>query len=177
MRELLLYIAASADGYIADGTGSVGWLDMVEADFSGEFCYDRLLTEVDTVVMGYNTYHQVVTQLSPGVWPYQGLECYVLTHRKLVDTTEVRFVDLPLATLLAQLNQRPGRSIWLCGGSQLIRQAVERDLIDEYRIATLPLFLGDGIRLFAPAGVRVPLRLCSVRAEQGAVLTVYRRRE
>ena len=60
MRRTVLFIAMSLDGYIADQAGGVGWLEGQDhtaetADFYGSFVRD-----VDTVVMGWNTYqHQI----------------------------------------------------------------------------------------------------------------------
>ena len=52
MRQVVLYIAMSLDGYIADTEGGVGWLDRLKGGQAG---YAALLKETDTVVMGWNT--------------------------------------------------------------------------------------------------------------------------
>lgn len=59
MRKIILYIATSLDGYIADRDGSVDWLT---GDGSGEDSdsYAKLLERADTVLLGWNTYHQSV---------------------------------------------------------------------------------------------------------------------
>ena len=64
MRKVTLFIAMSLDGYIADPQGGVDWLSgqggEEEKDFYGEF-----IQGVDTVVMGGNTYRQIIEKLSP----------------------------------------------------------------------------------------------------------------
>ncbi len=72
MRQVILYIAMSLDGYIADMHGGVGWLPAVE-DAPAADSYDAFVRSVDTVVMGWNTYRQLVTELSPGTWVYADL--------------------------------------------------------------------------------------------------------
>ena len=72
MREVILYIAMSLDGYIADAQGGVDWLGGHGEPEEGMESYSRLLQRIDTVVMGWNTYHQVTTQLSPDRWVYEG---------------------------------------------------------------------------------------------------------
>ena len=62
MREVILYIAMSLDGYIADAQGSVDWLGGHGEPEEGMESYSRLLQRIDTVVMGWNTYHQVTTR-------------------------------------------------------------------------------------------------------------------
>ena len=82
MRKVILYIAVSLDGFIADRQGGVDWLERA-SNGEEDSGYDEFIQKVDTVLMGYKTYHQVTTQLSPDQWPYQGLTTYVLTHRHL----------------------------------------------------------------------------------------------
>ena len=88
MRRTVLYISMSLDGCLARPDGDVSWLAGQDPDDPDPGTYPAFLSTVDTVVMGWTTYHQVVTQLSPGSWPYRGLDCYVLTHRPLPPQTE-----------------------------------------------------------------------------------------
>ena len=99
MRKTVLYIGMSLDGYIADRGGGVGWMDGQDGGGTEE-SYAGFLAAVDTVVMGWNTYHQIVTELSPGQWPYEGLSCYVLTSRSLPDLKEIQWRISILPTLL-----------------------------------------------------------------------------
>lgn len=62
----------SLDGYIADINGGVTWL---EGDGSGTASMDSFFSfyeTIDTVVLGWKTYHQIMTELSPEEWPYKG---------------------------------------------------------------------------------------------------------
>ena len=72
MRKVILYIAMSLDGYIADQNGNVDWLNEYDSDedVEGTDSYSLFLDKVDTVIIGYNTYHQIVTELSPEQWVY-----------------------------------------------------------------------------------------------------------
>ena len=65
MRKVTLFIAMSLDGYIADRNGSVDWLAGQEPDYDDMESYHEFIKDIDTVVMGWNTYHQVATELSP----------------------------------------------------------------------------------------------------------------
>ena len=64
MRRVILYIAASLDGYIAGENGGVDWLDREAAPDEAGNGYEAFLREIDTIVMGYNTYRQVTEELS-----------------------------------------------------------------------------------------------------------------
>ena len=75
MRKAVAYLAVSLDGYIADADGGVGWLGAF-ADEQEDRGYEAFVQSVDTVVMGGRTYRQVAEELSPGAWPYEGLDCW-----------------------------------------------------------------------------------------------------
>ena len=68
MRKVTLFIAVSLDGYIADRNGDVNWLKGQEEYGDNFGSYSEFISGIDTVIMGWNTYHQVVTELSPDEW-------------------------------------------------------------------------------------------------------------
>ena len=63
MKKISLFIAMSLDGYIADIDGSVNWLSGDGNDNSSIDAYSEFVKEIDTVIMGWNTYYQIVTEL------------------------------------------------------------------------------------------------------------------
>ena len=126
--------------------------------------------------MGYATYHQVITELSPENWVYQGMKSYVLTHRKMNDTAAVKFVNRPAYELISELKQQDGKAIWICGGANLINQLVRQDLIDEYHLTIIPKLLGEGIRLFEENDTVIRLSLIAAKVENGVLDCIYRKR-
>lgn len=93
MKKVILFIAASLDGYIADRRGGVGWLKGQDDDLEPSKSYDSFIKGVDTIIMGWNTYRQVTEELAPGNWPYAGLTSYVVTHRNRPSTEAVKFTS------------------------------------------------------------------------------------
>lgn len=93
MRKVTLFIAMSLDGYVADEKGGVDWLAGQDPAAGDGDSYSRFVEGIDTVIMGWNTYHQVVTELSPDAWVYEGLESYVLTHKALPSQRGITFTD------------------------------------------------------------------------------------
>lgn len=87
MRNVILFIAMSLDGYLADRRGGVDWLRGQDPGAEDPDSYAPFSQRVDTVLMGWNTYHQIITELSPGTWVYSGMTSYVFTHRELPPPT------------------------------------------------------------------------------------------
>lgn len=175
-RKVILYIAMSLDGYIADKNGNVDWLEGQESKEENTDSYSEFVRNVDTVFMGYNTYHQVVTKLSPDRWIYADFKTYVITHRSMKSSERICFTDEPLENVLKEVKQEKGKDIWICGGAQIIRQLMEKDLIDQYYISVIPTILGSGIRLFDSPEKERKLSLIQTRAYNGIVEVIYERR-
>lgn len=176
MRKTVLFIAMSLDGLIADRDGCVDWLQG-HGGQSDEFdSYSEFIKNVDTVVMGWNTYHQVTTELSPGIWPYEGLQTYVFTHRTVAPEAGITFIDEDPAGLVARLQSEPGKMIWICGGASIVQQLVNRGMIDRFHISIIPVLLGHGLRLFDGGFPLEKLRLMETRNYDGIVDLVYERR-
>jgi len=138
MPKLILYIAISLDGYVAQEDGSVDWLSSFDEDYG----YENFLTTIDIIIMGRKTYDQV---LSFGEWPYSGLKTFVFTHQKLKEDKNVEFVTGTVQKTLAEIKKHSKKNIWLVGGGNLITEFVKLQLINEYQIFMMPLFLGTGI--------------------------------
>lgn len=89
MRKIILFIAMSLDGYISDNKGSVDWLKGQGSDDEDIDTYSEFKKRIDTVLMGWNTYHQIVTELSPNEWVYSDLMTYVITHNKHASSEQI----------------------------------------------------------------------------------------
>ena len=63
MKKVSLFIAMSLDGYIADSNGRVDWLNGQSENEENIDTYSEFIQNIDTVIMGWNTYHQIVTEL------------------------------------------------------------------------------------------------------------------
>lgn len=177
MRKVILFIAMSLDGYIADWNGGVDWLKGQEENGAYEDPYPDFLAGVDTVVMGWNTYRQVSEELSPAEWPYPGLESHVITHRTDVPSREkITFTGESPCALVRRLVEKDGKDIWICGGASVIDPLIRENLIDIYDISVIPTLLGGGVRLFGAMEQALELRLASARNSNGITELIYTRR-
>ena len=176
MRNVVLFIAMSLDGYIAAPDGSVAWLGGQDPGGNDSGSYDRFLSGVSDIVMGYTTYDQLKTELCPDAWPYPEQTTYVLTHRAPEAAKGVVFTGEPVEALLTRLKAQEGGEIWICGGASVVHQCMRQGLIDSYHINMIPTILGDGIRLFGAQEQEIPLRLLSTEHYNGIVDLVYTKR-
>jgi dihydrofolate reductase len=149
MLEIIYYVAASLDGYIATPDGGVAWLAPFEA--AGEdYGYAAFYASVDALLLGSRTYEQVCT-FDP--WPYPGKPCRVFSRRPLAPARpEVTVTARSPRQVAAELEACGIRRAWLVGGGQLAAAFRAEALITEYIVAVIPVVLGAGIPLFgAPA--------------------------
>ena len=174
MRNVVLFIAMSLDGYIASPDGGIDWLGGQEEGADNAASYERFILGVSDIVMGYTTYRQLTTQLMPGAWPYAAQKTLVLTHRKGEAGPEgVAFTDEPVDALIGRLKREPGGEIWICGGADVANQCMRLGLIDRYHISVIPVIRGGGVRLFEALDAPIPLRLISTESYNGIVDLVY----
>lgn len=170
MGKVIYYVAISVDGYIAADDGGIDWLNNFPVE-GVDLGFDAFYETVDAVVLGAATYEQV---LGFGAWPYAQAEAVVLTRRELPQPQggTVRFSTDPVAAVLADLSARHAGTVWLVGGGKLAAAAQAADAIDEYDIAVIPLLLGAGIPLLAPAAqtAQQNLRLIAHQAFSNGVV-------
>lgn len=141
--EIVAYVATSIDGFIAAKDGGVEWLNPY---FVPELGFHEFLAGIDTVLMGRNSYDQI---LGFGTWPYPGQASFVVTGRPLarVEGGSRPVAADPDATLRA-LNEAGSRRVWAVGGAITYRGLFANGLIDELRLFVVPELLGDGKPLF-----------------------------
>ena len=176
MGKIVLYLAMSVDGYIADEQGGVGWLggDGSEPDAPGS--YPAFYETVDTIVMGWTTYRQIVTELSPDSWPYEGRPCYVVTHRQEEDQEGICFWNGELTALADKLKAEREGNIWICGGASVAGQLLKEGRIDKLWLSVIPTVLGKGVRLFQEIPKELQMKLVGTELWNGIVDLVYEKR-
>ena len=109
MRKISLFIAMSLDGYIADSKGGVDWLKGQGSDEENIDVYSEFVKEIDTILMGWKTYHQIVTELSPKEWIYNDFTTYVITHKQQTSSEKIRFVNIDPVSLAKSLKEKSGK--------------------------------------------------------------------
>jgi len=150
MSKIVLFIAASVDGFIADSNGEVAWLERFNVE-DEDHGYARFLSGIGAVVMGATTYEQDVARAG---WPYGTRPTWVFTHRALPSApgADVRFVSEPVPDVVAAIRDATSGDVFLVGGANLAGQFLAAGAIDELILFIAPVLLGAGVRLFEGAG-------------------------
>ncbi len=173
MASIRGYIAASVDGYIADRDGGVGWLEPFEAV---DFGYERFIGEINTVVMGRNTYEQA-RGFGPD-WVYLGKRGIVVTSKPITNPPpDVAAWTEGIPKLVPHLRKLDDGDVWIVGGSRLQSALLDLAAIDRLELFLIPILLGDGVPLFLKSEHSATLCLDAIEQfEMGLVRLDYRLR-
>ncbi len=164
-----IYIATSLDGYIADKNGSVAWLDESISPNNDESTYETFINTIDTVILGGSTYDQIITTLSPDVWPYDGMHTYVFTSKKRENTHNITFLNGDVKNHYDFIKSNAKKDIWICGGANILNQLLDNNLVDKITISIIPIILGNGIKLFNEKEKPIKLKLIDTKSYNGFV--------
>ena len=172
---LILYIAMSLDGYIADKDGDISFLNETPSP-SPDLAYEAFYHSLQAIIIGGKTYRQIKTELSPDKWPYEGMPCYVCTRQSFQYDTNVQFTSLPPGKqVLDLISKEHSGNIWLMGGGEIISCFMCENLIDKYYIYVMPTLLGKGIPLFPPEFPKTNLKLESCKNIGEIVELIYQK--
>lgn len=144
-RPLIIYIAASVDGFIATEEDSLDWL--FESEGEGDNGYLAFYETIDTILLGRRTYDWILEHEKDN-FPYKNKTCYVFSRTSAASTEWVEFIKSDPVTFTKKLKEEEGGPIWLVGGGGLIQPLLKAGLVDELRLTLAPALIGRGIRLF-----------------------------
>lgn len=180
MRKIILSLATSLDGYIEGPDGEVDW--MVFSEETGK-ALGAFLQDIDTILYGrvsYETWGNYMPSENASVFEKDfynttnKMQKYVFSASKNEFAGNPTIIQSNLGHAMNKLKQQPGKSIWLYGGASLVSSFVNLNLIDEFRIAVMPLILGNGKPLFKEIQNRVKLKLLKVNvSKSGVVESIY----
>src|SRR5437016_5030344 len=121
-RKIIVYLAVSADGYIARPNGDVEWLNRrPHVDYG----MDAFYRSIDTVLIGRKTYewalaYQKKMGMKDGVFD-RGMANYIFSRRPPKrPAAGVEFVRGTVKAFAKRLRAAPGKNIWMMGGGILI---------------------------------------------------------
>lgn len=192
MRELALLTFITLDGVMqapgsdnedrSGGFDSAGWALP---------CWDQVMAQVGVEAMAepydlllgrrtYDIFAQAHRHAEPGEQddPMTNATKYVATSNPdgLTWQNSIALTG-DIATEVARLKDQDGPLLQVHGSWALIQTLLDADLVDEYRLWTFPVVIGEGKRLFPGHGPRaeLTLRKSAASGNSGAVMTIYRR--
>jgi dihydrofolate reductase len=165
-RKIIVYVATSADGYIARLDGDIEWLN--RRPRTVDYGLKALYPTIDTILLGRKTYdwglaYQKRTGAKGSMFDARVANYVFSQNPPSQAVAGVEFVSEPVKPFAQRLRATPGKHIWMMGGGELIASFLDAGEIDEFDIHIIPTFIGEGIPLIAPRHRDVPLHLRSVR--------------
>jgi dihydrofolate reductase len=195
ITKVVAAITTSVDGYVAGpgdgpgkGLGEGGerlhyWVfggpwtyaDGPKGDASGDDAawLERAIASVGAVVGGRWTYEAAGHWGDENPW---GLPFFIVTHRPEEEPAggAFTFVSGVDAAVERALEAADGKDVSIMGGAEIIRQALEADLVDELTLIVAPVVLGGGKRLFEGFSRSLELEQLGVRQSPFATFIEYR---
>jgi dihydrofolate reductase len=172
-RKIIVYIATSADGYIARKDGGIDWLDRPRPRDNYGMAFFK---SIDTILWGRKTYDEAMARGAKGGGFGSKVKNFVFSHERRESTTPgVDFVNEPIGTFAKRLRGERGKDVWIMGGGGLIASFLDAGEIDEFIIHVIPTFIGEGIPLIQPSRRMVPLELLSCDHYPDGVVRVHYR--
>ena len=171
--KIILNLAVSLDGYIADKDGGYDWIvgdGNSTLNTENKWSHDKFLENIDVVVMGKKCFDQDMHK------EYQDKEVYIATSKEIEDFENYHFINGDIVKKIEKLKNK-GKNIYLFGGGILIDSFVKADVIDEYVIGIIPTILGKGIKLFYDNNTKIDLKLEYYAVEDGIVIMKYSKRK
>ena len=160
-RKIIVYVATSADGYIARPDGSVDWLNRPMP--KGGYGMAAFARSIDTILWGRKTYDFAAKM--GGVRSYGKVKHYAFSRHPPSDPLPgVEFASESIPELVGKLRALRGKNIWMMGGAGIIASFLDAGAIDEFSIHIIPVMIGEGIPLVAPRHRNIPLQLISTRS-------------
>lgn len=190
MRQLILQMSMSIDGFVAGPNNELDWISASLDDGTAAWTMESL-KQAGVHVMGGNTFRDMAAY-----WP-SSTEPFAIAMNDMPKAVfsrtgssgsgegvsaeaekswrEARMLHGDLREEIERLKQEEGKDMLAHGGASFAQSLVREGLVDEYRLLVHPIALGSGKSLFAHLRERRELTLLqAIRFPRGAVIHVYR---
>ncbi|WP_415062606.1 dihydrofolate reductase family protein [Bdellovibrio sp.] len=170
-----VFIATSLDGFIAKPDGDIEWL-ISRDDPNEDHGYNDFIKTIDGIIMGRRTFEKALTFDS---WFYTVPVIVLSKTLSESDVPEhlrnkVQVSNLSPRNLMSQLEKGGWKRVYIDGG-QTIQSFLRENLITDLVITTVPVLIGEGLRLFGSLTDDISLILTKTRAfPSGLVQSEYK---
>uniref|UniRef100_A0A914E291 Bacterial bifunctional deaminase-reductase C-terminal domain-containing protein n=1 Tax=Acrobeloides nanus TaxID=290746 RepID=A0A914E291_9BILA len=130
--KIILNLAVSSDGFIADKDGGTGWLPEIDEELNEQTKFQEFMDSVSIILMGRK-------------------KTYVFSSRQHESRPEVEFTKEDVGHTIKRIRSHdPEVQVWLMGGAELAKSFFENYLVDEVVLTVIPVKRGEGIKLAIP---------------------------
>ncbi|KAB8126106.1 dihydrofolate reductase [Gracilibacillus oryzae] len=178
-RRVILDLAVTLDGFIEGPNGEVDWCIM-----DPDMDFNKFLNQIDTILYGrksYDLWGQYIPKnedrdTDKEMWRLvHSKEKYVFSRTQKETDNRAILINDNIVEEVNKLKKKPGRDIWLYGGSSLITTFINLGLVDEFRLSLHPIILGEGKPLFTDINKRINLQIVETKKfSSGVVQIIYR---
>jgi dihydrofolate reductase len=183
MRRLILKMQVSLDGFIEGPNGDMSWI--MKDDELWEDLFE-MLESVDLFLLGggmfggYRDYWKAALTkpgFSTNEVKYARLAAksdHIIFSKTWQDAAwaNTKIIGGNVADEIAKIKKQPGKDIQVVGGAKLASTVIGAGLVDEYRLAIVPVILGTGKSFFKDQSTKRSLELISTRQLKSDVVIV-----
>ena len=168
-------MAVSLDGFVARRDHRIDWLTKQETK-DEDLGYEAFIENIDGLVMGRGSYENVLTF---GDWPYT--KPVVVMSKTLEESSlpaelkdKVQLTKLDPSELMESLQSQGWSRVYVDGG-KVVQSFIRCGLIEDLVLTTIPILIGDGLRLFGDIEGDIDLQMIDSKSfDCGLVQTHYR---
>lgn len=173
MKNIILNLAVSLDGFIEGMNGEIDWCIMDD-----DMNFDAFIASIDTMFYGRVSYDawgnfQPDENTNPAektMWQAIHSKNKFVFSRQDRRGEKAAFISSDVAGKVAEIKKQGGKDIWLYGGANLIKTFIDLALIDIYKISVHPVVLGSGKPLFENLKERIGLSLTETKVFRSGVV-------
>jgi dihydrofolate reductase len=148
--KTILYMAVTANGYIAKENDDTSWITTVEWN-----SYSAMVRKAGNLVIGHRTYDILTKQ--PEFTELSEVKIAIVSHNDFPTLSPNHIIVKTPREALDVL--RDFEEVIVAGGGNLNASFMQENLVDEIYLDIEPIVLGKGIKLFADGGFEVQLQL------------------
>lgn len=184
MRNVVLFMHVSLDGFCATPNGGLDW---VSYDGELEKYAEGIVSTVGAPLYGRATY-QMMESYWPTVLRKESATKHERDHANWVENVpkvvfsrtldkvewnNTRLIKDNIVEEVTKLKQQPGKDLVIFGSPTLAHEFMRLGLIDEYQLTVSPVMLGSGTPLSIPLKEHHRLKLLSSKTLKSGVLGLH----
>ncbi len=165
-------MAITLDGFVARKDHSLDWL-MKQDTADEDHGFAEFLDNIDVIVMGSGSYRTV---LGFDAWPYEKpvvvLSNSLTRHDIPAELAgKVEITKLSPQELMSEVENRGWPRVYVDGGA-VVQSFLRLGLVDDFKLAIVPILLGEGIRLFGDLPSDIDLELTHTKVFPSGLVEV-----